>query len=131
VKILDTDTCIEILRGNRKVIEKRASVADAVLTTWVTAAELYFGAGKSRDPAGNRTLVDEFLATLAVLGLDQASARQFGESKSRLERDGSLIPDADLFIASIALAHRADIVTGNQGHFVRIPGLTVEDWIRG
>ncbi len=131
MKILDTDTCVELLRGNRKVIEKRASISDAVLTTWITAAELYFGAAKSRDPAANRTLVDEFLETLAVLGLDQTSAQRFGESKSNLEREGELIPDADLFIASIALANGAGIVTGNQRHFVRIPGLTVEDWIRG
>ena len=131
MKLLDTDTCIEILRGNRRVIEKRASVDDVVLTTWITAAELYFGAAKSRDPASNRALVDEFLETVVVLGLDQASARQCGESKSRLEVGGERIPDADLFIASIALANGADIVTGNQRHFVRIPGLRVEDWIRG
>ncbi len=75
--------------------------------------------------------MDEFLETLAVLRLDQTSARRFGESKSSPEKDGELIPDADLFFASIALANRAGIVTGNQRHFIRIPGLTVEDWIRG
>lgn len=36
---------------------------------------------------------------------------------------------ADLLIASIALAHRATLVTRNVRHFRPIAGLTVENWI--
>lgn len=131
MKILDTDTCIELLRGNRRVIEKRAADGDEVVTTWINAAELYYGAAKSLDPQANRALVEEFLDSLAILGLDHLAARVFGESKATLERAGQGIPDADLLIGSIALAHRAGVITGNQAHVGRIPGLSVEDWIRG
>jgi len=48
VRILDTDVCIEILRGNQKVIERRAATPDDVATTWITACELSYGAEKSR-----------------------------------------------------------------------------------
>ena len=61
MKILDTDTCIAILRGVGHVIERRAAEPDDVATTWVTAAELYFGAAKSAAPERNRPLVDKFL----------------------------------------------------------------------
>ena len=131
MKILDSDTCIEILRGNIKVIAKRRTVADDVATTWITASELAFGAEKSQEPARNATLVTEFLATLPVLGLDMPAALEFGRRKARLERAGMRIAEADLLIAAIAIARGASVVTGNRKHYERIEGLRTEDWIRG
>lgn len=43
---------------------------------------------------------------------------------------GSIVADADLFIASIAISRAATIVTGNRRHFERIPCAMVEDWLR-
>ena len=131
MKILDSDVCIEILRGNVKVIEKRRTVDDDVATTWVTASELAYGAEKSRDPEHNTTLVTEFLATLSVVGLNLPAALEFGRRKANLERAGMRLPDADLLIAAIALTHGASLITGNRKHYERIEGLRTEDWIRG
>ncbi|MCY4471078.1 MAG: type II toxin-antitoxin system VapC family toxin [Thiotrichales bacterium] len=131
MKILDSDVCIEILRGNVEVIERRRNVDDEVATTWITAAELAYGAEKSRDPERNVTLVTEFLATLPIVGLDQIAALEFGRRKAKLERAGMRVADADLLIAAIALANGASVVTGNRKHYERIEGLRTEDWIRG
>lgn len=130
MKLLDTDTCIAILRGNAAVVERRAAVADDVATSWITAAELYYGAAKSTAPEKNRALVASFLATLPVLGLDPASVQIFGEAKALLERQGRRVADADLFIGAIAVVQRAAVVTGNRRHYERIPGVTIENWIR-
>jgi tRNA(fMet)-specific endonuclease VapC len=130
LRLLDTDTCIAILRGNDAVIERRAAVGDAVATTWITAAELFYGAAKSKAPTHTRELVQRFLATLPILGLDEAAAQIFGEAKAVLERQGQRLDDADLFIAAIAIAHHAIVVTGDRRHYARIPGVMMEDWIR-
>lgn len=130
MRLLDTDTCIAILRGNEAVIERRAATSDDVVTTWITAAELCYGAAKSRAADKNRAFVMSFLATLPVLGLDEASVQIFGEAKSLLERRGQRLADADLFIGAIAVAQRATLVTGNRRHYERIPGVTTENWIR-
>ena len=100
MEILDSGLCIEIPRGNDKVIEKRRTVADDVATTWITASELAYGAGKSRAPEQNTTLATEFLATLPVLGLDLRSALEFGRWKTMPERAGMRVADADLMIAA-------------------------------
>lgn len=92
MKILDTDTCVELLRGNQAVIARRAGVDDDVATTCITAAELYYGAAKSRDPTGNQALVDHFLETLEVLELAPAACPIFGEAKALLERKGTRWP---------------------------------------
>jgi tRNA(fMet)-specific endonuclease VapC len=131
VKVLDTDTCIALLRGNETVIERRAATDDEVVTTWITAAELRYGAAKSVAPEKNHTLVTKFLATLHVLGLDAASTQIFGEAKTLLEKKGQRLADADLFIGAIAAAKRATVVTGNTKHYTRFPGVALEDWIRG
>jgi tRNA(fMet)-specific endonuclease VapC len=130
VKVLDTDTCIGLLRGHTEVIERRVAETDEVATTWVTASELFYGAAKSMKPDANGALVVRFLATLPVLGLDLASARVFGEVKARLASQGQIVADADLFIGSVALSRGATIVTGNRRHYERLPGLVVEDWLR-
>jgi tRNA(fMet)-specific endonuclease VapC len=131
VKILDTDVCIELLRGNTRVIEKRQKTLDEVTTTWITACELSYGAAKSRSPQNNQTLVSEFLATLRIVGLNHPAAEGFGQMKSALERAGNILADADLMIAAITRAHGASLITGNRRHYDRIEGLRIEDWIRG
>lgn len=129
--VLDTDTCVEILRGNCKVITRRRGVYGPVVTTEITASELFYGAAKSKDPAGNRQVVLEFLRTLEVLPISLVGAQFFGGFKAQLQAAGQLIPDADLWIASIARAVRGTIVTGNSRHLSRVPGVECEDWIRG
>jgi tRNA(fMet)-specific endonuclease VapC len=131
VKLLDTDVCIEILRGNARVIERRRRTPDEVATTWITACELAYGAAKSRAPEPNRALVMAFLATLPILELDWAAAERFGRLKADLERAGNRVADADLLIAAIALARGAGLITGNRRHYERVPELGIEDWIRG
>ena len=131
MKLLDTDTCIGLLRGKAEVINRRAAEADEVATTWVTASELFFGAARSARSDVNAALVVRFLATLPVLGLDLSSTRVFGEVRARLMVQGQIVADADLLIGSIALSRGAAIVTGNRRHYERVPGLVVEDWLRG
>lgn len=131
VRLLDTDVCIEILRGNQTLIERRLATPDDVATSWITACELACGAAKSARPKQNQKLVDGFLATVAVHGLDRNAAGHFGGLKARLERTGRTLADADLLIAAIALAQQAVLVTGNRRHYERIPGLRMEDWMHG
>ncbi len=102
-----------------------------MVTTWISAAELFYGAAKSVAPAANRELVEAFLGTLPVLGLDAAAAQIFGEARAFLEKEGTRLADADLLIGAIAASRSAIVVTGNRGHLERVPGVRVEDWIRG
>jgi tRNA(fMet)-specific endonuclease VapC len=130
VIVLDTDICIEILRGNKVVLRKRAAYPDDVAVSFMTAAELYFGAENSGFPAENHALVQRFLVTMPVLEAGDGVLRRFGGIKAMLKRKRQLIPDADIFIGATALEHAEALATGNAKHFSRIDGLVLEDWAR-
>ena len=123
--LLDTDTCIEILRGNKNVVRRRRGAYVDVATSEITASELYYGAAKSKNPMHNKTQVDALLKTVQVLPIGRHGAQFFGIFKAQLQAKGQLIPDADLWIGSIARAQNLILVTGNSKHLSRIPKLVI------
>jgi predicted nucleic acid-binding protein len=48
-------------------------------------------------------------------------------ARAALRQQGLLIPDMDLLIAATALEHDLTLVTRNQRHFVRLPGLQMQE----
>lgn len=128
--LLDTDVCIEILRGNKKVIQKRAGYLQEVAISFMTVAELYYGAENSQNPTENSILVEKFTMTINVIHSDTSILKRFGELKAGLKNKNILIPDADLFIGATSLEKSEALVTGNAKHFARIDGLKIENWIR-
>ena len=72
---------------------------------------------------------ERVVAKLPILPFDADAARRYGEIRADLERQGTLIGDADVRIAAIALVRRLIVVTGNIRHFRKIPHLTVENWL--
>lgn len=119
---------MDLLRGDEQAISAQQAISDRLAITWVSAAELHYGAAKSSRGIRERALVDRFLATLPSLGPNRSSAVFFGELKAQLEREGQRLADADLFVAAACLSHGATLVTRNKRHFDRIPGLAVESW---
>ena len=126
--ILDTDTCVELLRGNERVMEQRALTDEAIGVSFMSVAELYYGVERSAKPARNRHAVDVLLLSVLVVESDRAIAQRFGHLKTELWRDSVFVPDADLFIAATTLVHGSLLVTGNPRHFARIGGLRLQRW---
>ena len=128
--LLDTDVCIELLRGNKKVIQKRKEEDDSVAVSFMTLAELFYGAEKSSRPGKNIVLIEQFILTVAVLHSDNSIIKKFSELKTRLENSGIPLTDADLFIAATTLTKCNKLISGNIKHYNRIDELKIENWIR-
>lgn len=128
--LLDTSTCIEILRGkNSALLARYASQprADIALSA-VVRSELLAGALLSAKPDENRRIAEAFCALFPCLDFDCRIADIHAEWHARLRRAGTSIGTKDLMIAATALAHNLTVVTHNTGEFRRIEGLGVEDW---
>lgn len=128
--LIDTDVCIEILRGNKKVINKRNKFEEEVAISFMTVAELFYGAENSGNSEHNHSIVEEFLLTVKIIQSDFSIMRRFGIIKGKLKKKNNLIPDADIIIASTAIEKCEFLVTGNTEHFDRIDDLKINNWIR-
>lgn len=128
--LLDTNVCIQYIRGKNALIRQRMAAhrADEICLCSVVLAELYVGALGSANPAKNRSDVDQFTAPFASLPFDDAAAEHFSQLRAYLEKLGTPIGPYDMQIAAIVLAHGLTLVTHNTGEFGRVPGLAIEDW---
>lgn len=126
--LLDTDICIEILRGNSDLIDQRESYNDEVAISFMTVAELFYGVYKSANVAKNASVVEAFLTTVGVIESNHQIETRFGELKANLSMQGISVADADLLIAATTLERCTHLVTGNVRHFEMIPGLQIRNW---
>ena len=138
--ILDTDTLTLLFAGHARVLEKRNIVPSSeIAITVVTQIEVLQGRFEFLMKAANG---DELMRAQAILNLthdllrgietvipiDSATAAEFDRLRQikKLKKIGR----ADLLIATIALVHRAPVVTRNVRHFQQVPGLKIENWAR-
>jgi tRNA(fMet)-specific endonuclease VapC len=136
--ILDTDTLTRAHAGHAGIAQRTREVGDENVAAGVVS-EIEILRGRQdfllKADSGKALLraqrllhrSQEFLREITILPVDRAAAAEF----DRLRQNKKLkkIGRADLLIASIALAHRATLVTRNLRHFRQVPGLRVENWI--
>jgi tRNA(fMet)-specific endonuclease VapC len=101
--------------------------AERLSVSVITAAELRFGAEKSRRPT-LAELVEAFLERLSILDWTDKVTYHYARIRSALERAGTPIGNLDLLIAAHAVSEESTLVTNNLRHFSHVPGLKVEEW---
>jgi len=129
--LLDTNIASRIIRKDNSNVEKHlAGVSPAELAvSTVTEAELRFGVARTPQAVRLRASVEEFLADLMVLPWDSDAAREYGELRAQMERQGRSLGSIDMFIAAHALSIGATLVSSDAA-FKRVAGLKVEDWTK-
>lgn len=128
--LLDTDTCIEFLRGNLVFGRNMFEQSDPRLfgIPAIVRAELLLGAAKSNRARENRLIVESFLLPFETIPFDGNCAKAYARIRADLESSGRRIGPNDLFIAATAVARSAVLVTNNVREFSRVEGLSVESW---
>jgi predicted nucleic acid-binding protein len=129
-RLSDTDVCIELLRGNKKIIERRKKYDGDVAICFMTVAELYYGAEISTKAEENKNLIEKFFLTVQIIQTDNEILKRFGELKAYLKKNSDLLPDADIMVAATSLVKAEKLITGNVKHFSRFKELKIEDWAK-
>lgn len=132
--MLDTDILIYLV--NRKAgferIARRMSGRSPgeVRLSAITLAELSFGIENGEFRPENEKALSGLLEFLQVDDFPGGAARDFGQIKTALLADGKPIGPYDLPVAAHARHIGAMLVTNNEREFRRVPGLSVQNWLR-
>jgi len=123
--ILDTTVLVDLQREIRRgqpgpatrLLESSGDAACLIsFVTWMEFAE---GFGDAE-----RGACDSFLAAFQVLWPDADTAWRAARISRALRALGTPIGDHDLWIAALALQRDQTVVSRNQDHFRRVPGLS-------
>jgi predicted nucleic acid-binding protein len=128
--VIDSDILIYFLKGDRRVVDELLKLpASELYTTRINYTELLYGAYNSTKIEENLVKFTSFLEKFQILEFDAKASEIFAKTKAKLKKDGNMIADMDLMIASIAIANNHELVTNNHKHFMRIQNLKVVQWI--
>jgi len=129
--LLDTDTLSEIMRGRDSNIVQKAR---EYLTTHgqfrisiITRYEILRGL-KAKQASRQITLFEERCRKSILYPLIDDIIVKASDIYAYLYKQGLLISDADILIASTALVNNLTLITGNLEHFNRIPNLISQSW---
>lgn len=129
--LLDTNTCIHLLRGHPAAVNHASQHQPADLAvSAITQYELLYGVEKC-PPAWRKKesgKVRLLLQQLQILPFTDGTAARAATLRATLESSGRVIGPMDILIAATALEHHLLIVTSNLGEFQRVPNLRCEDW---
>lgn len=127
--LLDTNTCIALMRRNGRVRERmeRLVPGDCAVSA-ITAMELYHGLERCSQREREQAKIDELLSVVGVLPFGDEDAKRAAKVRHTLEQAGKGIGPFDVLIAGHAFAAGLVLVTNNTREFSRVAGLKVEDW---
>ena len=132
--LIDTDIIIYSLKNHDQVVQNFRNFKESPKAiSVITYGELVYGARKSANSEKNLAKVYRLAELFPIIDISPAIMEIFGELKASLEKSGKTIDDMDLLIASTAIVNNLILVTNNEKHFQRIPGLEMVNWtkIRG
>ena len=133
IYLLDTNILIYLIKNQPPAIAQRVNALpeDARLCmSFITWAELLKGAERSvRKPEVVRRLEALARQVEVLYPTGPATCQHYAEQATRLKDAGTPIGANDLWIACHALAEGATLVTHNTREFLRVQGLSLEDWV--
>ena len=126
--LLDTNILIYLMTGRFRMDEKitRVGISRCSISE-ITVAELKYGVMKSEHPKRNGALLSELIPKFGLVSIYPA-LDVYAREKARLSKQGQIIDEFDLLIASCAVADGMVLVTNNTRHMERVHGVVLENW---
>jgi tRNA(fMet)-specific endonuclease VapC len=124
--LLDTNIIIAALASDASVLA-RIDDADECFISIVVLGEMLYGAFNSNNVDSNLHRLRVFGDQVGALPCDEVTAELYGQIKTSLRRQGTPIPENDIWIAASALQHSLTLVTRDV-HFDAVKSLQRARW---
>ena len=128
--MLDTDIISYHFKGNDLVYKNISAYLnhfDIIQINIISYYEITAGL-LSKNSFKKLDVFEEFAAENIVLPLTESSSKISADLYSKMRKAGTPVDDIDLLIAGIAIENELVLVTNNEKHFARIPGLEIQNW---
>jgi tRNA(fMet)-specific endonuclease VapC len=130
--MLDTDICIYISKRRPPEVKarfERMKQGQMVMSV-ITYGELYYGAIKSNQRAKALAELATTVRGIPVEDLTSTVSEAYGTIRAALEKQGRVIGNNDIWIAAHAMSIGVTLATNNDREFLRVAGLSVENWTK-
>jgi tRNA(fMet)-specific endonuclease VapC len=130
--MLDTDICIYISKRRPPEVKarfERLKPGQMVMSA-ITYGELYYGASKSNQSEEALAALGVTIRDIPVEDLTSTASQAYGIIRAELEKQGRVIGNNDIWIAAHAMALDVTLATNNDREFLRVTGLSVENWTK-
>ena len=125
--LIDSDILIYFLKGKQEVVQRLSQIPiDDLYISRINYTELIYGAYNSSKIDQNLKVIEPFLDSFKVLEFTKTSSLIFAKEKARLKKNGNIIADMDLMIASIAIENDCTLISNNIKRFDRVQNLELE-----
>lgn len=130
--LLDTNICIYLIKKKPERLVSRLRESAPMISgiSSITLSELEYGVQKSSFIEQNALNLMRFLVQFDVLPFDDAAAREYGQIRATLEKQGKIIGNMDMLIGAHARSLGCILVTNNEKEFRRIDGLKTANWTK-
>ena len=120
---LDTNRVIAVLNGQAAAVAALQGWTEVCLPIPVVA-ELRFGALNSQNAQQNLSRVEGIVSRCRILTATLPTADAYARLRLLLKRNGTPVPENDLWIAALCLEYGLPLAT-DDAHFKSVPGLTL------
>jgi len=132
--MLDTDTVAYLVNrapGHERIKRRLSGRSPGeIRVSAITLAELYYGFELGDVSVERMQALRDLLELFQIEDFPVGAARGYGKIRAALERVGRRIGPYDLLIAAHARYIGAVLVTNNEREFRRVPGLSVQNWLK-
>ena len=132
--MLDTDTVAYLVNrapGHERIKRRLSGRSPGeIRVSAITLGELHYGFELGAVSVERTQALKDLLELFQTEDFPVSAARSYGEIRAALERVGRRIGPYDLLIAAHARHIGAVLVTNNEREFRRVPGLSVQNWLK-
>ena len=130
--LLDTNILIYLSKDRPDSIVKRLDALDAgeAVMSVVSYGELCYGASRSVKPAAVQKVIALLAGIFPILPVSKEAGEEYGKLRGQLAAKGTPIGPNDMWLAAQAKTDGLILVTNNEREFRRVPGLSLQNWLK-
>ena len=128
---LDTNIITAFLKKDLKVIRRVSDYLEFFDMLTINIISYYEILRGLTDLGNEEKLMrfEEFIQDNELVSIRKETIETAAQIYAYLKKDGNLIEDADILMASIAIVEDLVLITNNLSHFRRVKGLRTENWL--